>query len=216
VHTFAPREPPARGPPRAGYVQYVAFGPSKDERLGGHAARWCTGRRAAQSCHAFPVFDIRPTWGARTHTGRNSHRSHRRRTSHNATPTHRRTRPQDQATTPVGGPVPTPRPTQCQKRPPLQTQPWLPCPLPLPEHTSQASPPLGSRSDGISRVLQLILPARKPKISLISKLYFSLSFLKLYYERPSAQVAEGGPRSPTWTAGTWRISALSDANVHKI
>ena len=28
-----------------------------DERLGG--PRWCTGRRAAQSCHAFPVFDIR-------------------------------------------------------------------------------------------------------------------------------------------------------------
>jgi hypothetical protein len=101
-----------------------------------------------------------------------SHRSHRRRTSHNATPTHRRTRPQDQVTTPVGGPVPTPRPTQCQKRPPLQTQPWLPCPLPLPEHTSQASPPLGSRSDGISRVLQLIRPAPNLNLS-FSKLYFS-------------------------------------------
>ncbi len=37
---------------RAGYVHMCAFA------------------MHSQSCHAFPVFDIRPTWGARTHTGR--------------------------------------------------------------------------------------------------------------------------------------------------
>jgi hypothetical protein len=128
-----------------------------DERLGGHAGA-PGGAPPKVAMHSPYSIFAPPGEPGHTRDG-HSHRLHRRRTSHNATPTHRRTR--DQVTTPVGGPVPTPRPTQCQKRPPLQTQPWLPCPLPLPELTSQASPPLGSRSDGISRVLLLIPHARK-------------------------------------------------------
>ena len=93
------------------------------------------------------------------HTGRVSHRAHRPRIPRSIRPTrHRQTHNNlttdscDSTQTHGVGDLTRPRPgasyldnvpcaprpthTQCQKRPPLQTQPWLSYPLPLPRVTT--------------------------------------------------------------------------------